>query len=55
MKKFIIAAAIILTAGVSTTFAGEKNNLGTADRTEKNNLGTADRTEKNNLGTADRS
>ena len=44
MKKFIIAAAIILTTGVSTTFAGEKNNLGTADRTgEKNNLGTADR------------
>jgi hypothetical protein len=44
MKKFIIAIAIILTTGISSTFAAEKNNLGTADRsTEKNNLGTADR------------
>ncbi|MFD2145971.1 hypothetical protein [Mucilaginibacter antarcticus] len=55
MKKFIIATAIILTAGITSTFAAEKNNLGTADRIEKNNLGTADKAgEKNNLGTADR-
>ena len=60
MKKFTIVLAVLLSIGINTTFAvsdmGEKNNLGTADRTgEKNNLGTADRTgEKNNLGTADR-
>ena len=47
MKKFIIAAAILFTTGITSSFAnttGDKNNLGTADRNgDKNNLGTADR------------
>jgi len=47
MKKTIIIAALLLTTGFTSTFAattGDKNNLGTADRSiDKNNLGTADR------------
>jgi peptidoglycan hydrolase CwlO-like protein len=59
MKKLIIAAAILLTTGISSSFANtivDKPNLGTADRNaDKPNLGTADRNaDKPNLGTADR-
>ncbi len=59
MKKLIIVAAILLTTGITSSFANntvDKPNLGTADRNaDKPNLGTADRNaDKPNLGTADR-